>query len=158
MKPATPKPTRPRKPHVAIIGSGLAGLSAALWAAQTQARVTLLTKGIGGLLLSNGTIDILGFQTSPDGSETLAENPFDGLEQLPKTHPYRVIGTENLQRGNRLPAGPRTQPQRLLPQSRGQRASHLRSAPHRVGAERRDEAAGGRAGAVQGLPRAADCG
>ena len=99
MKPATPKPTRTRKPHVAIIGSGLAGLSAALWAAQTQARVTLLTKGIGGLLLSNGTIDILGFQTSPDGSETLAENPFDGLEHLPKTHPYRVIGTENLQRG-----------------------------------------------------------
>ena len=99
MKPATPKPTRTRKPHVAIIGSGLAGLSAALWAAQTQARVTLLTKGIGGLLLSNGTIDILGFQTSPDGSETLAENPVDGLEHLPKTHPYRVIGTENLLRG-----------------------------------------------------------
>ena len=121
MKPATPKPTHTRKPHVAIIGSGLAGLSAALWAAQTQARVTLLTKGIGGLLLSNGTIDILGFQTSPDGSETLAENPFDA-------------------------------------QSRGQRASHLRSAPHRVGVGRRDEAAGGRAGAVQGLPRAADCG
>ncbi len=44
-----------------VIGAGLAGLAAALRLAEKGADVTLVTKGIGGLQLSQGTVDILGY-------------------------------------------------------------------------------------------------
>lgn len=47
--------------RVVVIGAGLAGLTAALRLARAGARVTLATKGPGGLQLSQGTIDILGY-------------------------------------------------------------------------------------------------
>lgn len=44
-----------------VIGAGLAGLAAALRLAEQGADVTLVTKGIGGLQLSQGSLDILGY-------------------------------------------------------------------------------------------------
>ncbi len=57
-----------------VIGAGLAGLAATLRLAEAGAKVTLVTKGIGGLQLGQGTLDILGY--SPERvSEPLAELP-----------------------------------------------------------------------------------
>ena len=82
-----------RKPHVLVIGAGLAGLSAALRLAETDNRVTLISKGIGGLPLSPGTLDVLGYI----GKDPVAA-PFAALEQLPDWHPYRRIGVESVAR------------------------------------------------------------
>lgn len=69
-----------------IIGAGIAGLSAALRLAEGGADVSLVTKGIGGLQLSQGTIDILGY------SGQRIKDPISALEahvaSRPK-HPYR---------------------------------------------------------------------
>ena len=51
-----------RKSH--LIGAGLAGLTAANRLAAGGASVTLLSKGVGGLQLGQGTIDVLGY--TPD--------------------------------------------------------------------------------------------
>ena len=45
---------RANAPHVAVIGAGLAGLVTALRLRRAGARVTLVTKGVGGLQLGHG--------------------------------------------------------------------------------------------------------
>ncbi len=47
--------------RVIVIGAGVAGLTAALRLARAGVQVTLLTKGVGGLQLSQGTVDLLGY-------------------------------------------------------------------------------------------------
>lgn len=76
-----------RKSDIVVVGSGLAGMSAALTAAQSGKKVTLLTHGAGTLAISSGCIDVLGYQ---DG--TRVENPFESMAALPAEHPYRLIG------------------------------------------------------------------
>lgn len=56
-----------------VIGAGLAGLTAALRLAHGGAKVTLVTKGIGGLQLSQGTVDLLGYSDSGRITQPLAE-------------------------------------------------------------------------------------
>ena len=46
--------------RVVVIGAGVAGLLAATRLAQGGARVVLVSKGTGGLQLSQGSVDILG--------------------------------------------------------------------------------------------------
>ncbi|QWW18851.1 glycerol-3-phosphate dehydrogenase subunit GlpB [Schaalia sp. 19OD2882] len=46
---------------VVVIGAGLAGLAATIRLADAGAKVTLVTRGIGGLSLGQGTVDILGY-------------------------------------------------------------------------------------------------
>lgn len=75
---------------VVVIGAGLAGLSAALRLAQAGRRVQLVTKGEGGMQLSQGTIDILGY--APDGSRV--ERPLEAIASLPASHPYASIGAD----------------------------------------------------------------
>lgn len=68
-----------------VIGAGIAGLAAAIRLADQGASVTLVTKGIGGLQLSQGTIDILGYAPEKVGAP---------LEKIPAYtrsrpgHPY----------------------------------------------------------------------
>lgn len=68
-----------------VIGAGLAGLATALRLADKGADVTLVTKGIGGLQLGQGTLDILGYAP---------ERVVDPLEAIPSHvaarpgHPY----------------------------------------------------------------------
>ena len=50
--------------HV-VVGSGLAGLTTALRLRRGGARVTLVTKGVGGLQLGQGTICLLYTSPSP---------------------------------------------------------------------------------------------
>lgn len=63
---------------VIVIGGGLAGLTAAAVAASRKQSVTVLTYGSGSLPLASGALD------------------FGNFDNLPKNHPYKKIGTENL--------------------------------------------------------------
>lgn len=68
-----------------VIGAGIAGLAATLRLARGGARVTLVAKGLGGLQLSQGTIDILGY------SADRVDAPLDTIEShvaARPTHPY----------------------------------------------------------------------
>ena len=80
---------------IAVIGEGIAGLSAALMAQAKGHQVTIFTKGMGGLGISNGTGDVLGYV----GEEAVSGSPFSALEKVPQEHPYRAIGVANVQAG-----------------------------------------------------------
>ncbi len=71
-----------------VIGAGLAGLTAALRLARAGKSVTLVTKGPGGLHLSQGTVDILGY--APDRVAA----PLEAVGSLPAEHPHASVGAE----------------------------------------------------------------
>lgn len=64
-----------------VIGAGLAGLAATIRLARAGLDVTLVTKGIGGLQLGQGTIDVLGY--APDR----VEDPLAGVDAVAAAHP-----------------------------------------------------------------------
>ena len=73
---------------VVVIGAGLAGLAAAIKAADAGLSVTLVTKGVGGIQLGTGTVDILGYRPEP------VEAPLEVLEAhvaSRPTHPYSHV-------------------------------------------------------------------
>jgi glycerol-3-phosphate dehydrogenase subunit B len=72
-----------------VIGAGLAGLSAALAAAEAGLRVHVIAKGLGVTHWHAGTIDVLGYL--PGDASPLAE-PLAQLDNLPAQHPYRQLG------------------------------------------------------------------
>lgn len=76
-----------------VIGAGLAGLTAALRAAQAGLRVKVIAKGMGALHWSAGTVDLLGY---PPGQDAVAVQPWTALEALPADHPYQVAGVETV--------------------------------------------------------------
>lgn len=72
-----------------VIGAGIAGLTAALRLAQGGARVTLVAGGLGGLPLSQGSIDIMGY--APD----VVSRPLDAIAERAEAspdHPYARLG------------------------------------------------------------------
>ena len=71
---------------VVVIGTGLAGLTAAVHLAEGGARVLVLAKGVGATHLSPGTIDVLGY--APER----VEHPGEALARLGDGHPYGLIG------------------------------------------------------------------
>lgn len=82
--------------RVIVIGAGLAGLVAANRLADKGASVVLLTKGIGGLQLGQGTIDVLGY--APDR----VTNPILTLSAVASArpeHPYAAIGAAGVHTG-----------------------------------------------------------
>ena len=96
-----------------VIGAGLAGLVAAIRLARGGAEVVVVTKGIGGLPLSQGTIDVWGYRDSgrENSSGRMGENsgrideservtdPFDAVASASATHPYAAIGVEAVRTG-----------------------------------------------------------
>ncbi|HET7725446.1 MAG TPA: glycerol-3-phosphate dehydrogenase subunit GlpB [Propionibacteriaceae bacterium] len=80
-------------PDTVVIGAGLSGLVAAIRLARAGRRVTLLAKGLGGLQLSQGTIDVLGYVPER------VDAPLEGVASLPETHPYRVLGSAAISAG-----------------------------------------------------------
>ncbi|MFV0450987.1 MAG: glycerol-3-phosphate dehydrogenase subunit GlpB [Propioniciclava sp.] len=77
--------------RVAVIGAGLAGLTAALRLADGGAAVTLITQGTGGLQLSQGSLDILGYAPERIDRPLAALPAF--VAERPE-HPYaHVAGT-----------------------------------------------------------------
>lgn len=71
----------------------MAGLTAALLSAERGHRVTLASFGVGGLPLSPGVIDVLGY--APDR----VDRPLSRLGSLPDTHPYSVLGETAVREG-----------------------------------------------------------
>lgn len=80
---------------VIVIGAGLAGMASALMAREAGHSVKIVSKGIGGLLLSSGTLDVFGWR--PDGAP--ADAPLTEFDALPADHPYRQIGTDHVRAG-----------------------------------------------------------
>lgn len=83
---------------ILVIGAGLAGLSSALMLREQGHTVTVVSRGIGGLLLSNGTIDVLGWEHGPLSTEPVIDLP-NALESFianNPAHPYAAIGTTNV--------------------------------------------------------------
>lgn len=82
--------------RVIVIGGGVAGLTAATRLAKAGAAVTLVTKGLGGLQLSQGTIDILGYDPER------VTRPLDALTTFAAAdpeHPYALIGADAVRAG-----------------------------------------------------------
>lgn len=73
---------------VLIVGSGMAGMVAALAAAARGKSVRIAARGAGALAISGGCVDVLGYV---DG-RPVTGNPLEAIPQLPETHPYRLIG------------------------------------------------------------------
>ncbi len=73
-----------------VIGAGLAGLTAAIAAAEAGLRVRVVTKGLSALHWAAGAIDLLGYlPTAAGGDEGRVEYPIAALDQLPDRHPLR---------------------------------------------------------------------
>ena len=72
-----------------VVGTGLAGLTAAVRLAEEGARVLVLAKGVGATHLSAGTIDILGY--APNRVERPAEAICELVDARPD-HPYALVG------------------------------------------------------------------
>jgi glycerol-3-phosphate dehydrogenase subunit B len=75
---------------IVVVGTGLAGLVAAVRLAEAGERVLVLAKGVGATHLSPCTIDVLGY--NPDR----VARPLDALGDLPADHPYALVGREGV--------------------------------------------------------------
>lgn len=79
-----------------VVGAGLAGLTAALRLARAGAAVTLVSKGPGGLQLSQGTLDVLGYTPGR------VVRPYEALagfvEEHPE-HPYALLDAAAVRAG-----------------------------------------------------------
>ena len=78
-----------------IIGAGLAGLTAALRAAEAGLRVKVIAKGMGALYWTAGTLDVLGYVGVEERAVT---DPWQHIAELDERHPYRIVGAEASQR------------------------------------------------------------
>jgi glycerol-3-phosphate dehydrogenase subunit B len=75
---------------VIVVGTGLAGLTAATRLAEGGARVLVLAKGVGATHLSPCTIDVLGY--APD----LVDDPGAALGRVADDHPYAAVGRDGV--------------------------------------------------------------
>jgi glycerol-3-phosphate dehydrogenase subunit B len=78
---------------VIVVGTGLAGLTAAVRLAESGARVLVLAKGVGATHLSAGTIDVLGY--APERVERPADALAAFLADRPE-HPYGHVGADGI--------------------------------------------------------------
>jgi len=74
---------------VLVIGGGLAGVSAAITAAETGADVRLVSYKQSTLRNASGLVDVLGY--TPNGEGPLAD-PLAAIPDLPPEHPYSRAG------------------------------------------------------------------
>ncbi|MWG36276.1 glycerol-3-phosphate dehydrogenase subunit GlpB [Halomarina oriensis] len=79
---------------VLVVGGGLAGVTAALAAADTGVRVRLVSHKESTLRQASGVVDALG---ALDG--TLVSDPYEAVERLSDGHPYRTLGADALRSG-----------------------------------------------------------
>jgi len=79
---------------VLVVGGGVAGMTAALAAADTGASVRLVTKSQSTLRHASGLVDVLGY-----ADEELIADPFDAIADLPADHPYAKVGVEAVRNG-----------------------------------------------------------
>jgi glycerol-3-phosphate dehydrogenase subunit B len=87
----------PIRDDVLVIGGGLAGLMAALAAAESGAQVRLVSHKKSTLRQASGLVDVLG---AVDGDAPIAD-PFAAVDRLPEDHPYRIVGVDGIREGLR---------------------------------------------------------
>ena len=76
--------------HVIIIGSGPAGISAALYARRGGADVTIVTKGVGTLAAAEWIENYYGFPEPITGAE-LEQRGIDGAKRLGVRFVWRMV-------------------------------------------------------------------
>jgi glycerol-3-phosphate dehydrogenase subunit B len=76
---------------VAVVGAGVAGLTAGARLAEGGARVAVLAKGVGSTHLAAGTVDVLGYD--PDRVEAPARSLPSFVAARPD-HPYALLGAD----------------------------------------------------------------
>ncbi|EMA35329.1 glycerol-3-phosphate dehydrogenase subunit GlpB [Halobiforma nitratireducens] len=98
---------------VLVIGGGIAGVTAALSAADGGADVRLVTHKQSTLRSASGLIDVLGYLPASAGTTGTDEeneqkagagtalegpvvDPFEAIPQLPESHPYRTVGVDTV--------------------------------------------------------------
>jgi glycerol-3-phosphate dehydrogenase subunit B len=85
------------KTDVAIIGGGLAGLSAAIAALKTGAKVTVVASGMGAVTLSSGCLDLMAYPPGSVDSKPVV-NPLEAIASISEpTHPYTRIGAKQIE-------------------------------------------------------------
>lgn len=72
-----------------IIGSGLAGMTAAIHLAEGGQKVGVISGGRSTLMFNSGSFGLLGF----DADHNEIENPPSSIDSLDKNHPYSRIGS-----------------------------------------------------------------
>lgn len=82
-------------PDLLVIGAGLSGLMAAYTAARAGQRVQVVTKGLGSMHWTAGTVDVLGY--AADAPQSVVQRPLEVLAALPAEHPYAVLGATRVQ-------------------------------------------------------------
>lgn len=80
------------KTDVLVVGSGPAGLFAAVVAAQRGKTVTLVTQGAGSLAICGSTVDVLGYAQG----QRIDSAPWQALATLPPEHPYSMVGEQGI--------------------------------------------------------------
>jgi glycerol-3-phosphate dehydrogenase subunit B len=78
---------------VLVVGTGLAGLTAAVRLAQSGARVRVLAKGVGATHLGGGTIDVLGY--APERVDRPGE-ALAAFAAAHPAHPYARVGAQRV--------------------------------------------------------------
>ncbi|MFY9262162.1 MAG: glycerol-3-phosphate dehydrogenase subunit GlpB [Arcanobacterium sp.] len=78
-----------------VMGAGLAGISAALMLHDAGHRVSIISTGLGGVLLSPGTVDIAGWART--GAPIF--DPYAAVDSACSPHPYAVIGVDAVRSG-----------------------------------------------------------
>lgn len=81
-----------RKTEVIVVGSGLAGLTAALACANANRKTRMISHGRGCISISPGYIDLLGYGIKGER----VDNPWEAMKALPPEHPYSILGAENV--------------------------------------------------------------
>lgn len=83
---------------VVVIGAGIAGLAAAIAAVQRGATVSLHARGLGGVALGSGTVDLLGY--APER----VRRPLAAIPEWVAAHPghpYATLGADTVERAAR---------------------------------------------------------
>lgn len=81
---------------VVVVGAGLAGLTAALFAARQGKSVTLLAYGAGALSIGSSCVDVLGYVQEQDGKPAVQGPVLGALAHLTAPHPYALLGCETV--------------------------------------------------------------
>lgn len=75
-----------------IIGGGLSGLLCGIALAREGRHVAAIAAGQSTLHFSSGSFDILGY----DADGQVVTSPFEAIKQLEVSHPYHLVGLENV--------------------------------------------------------------
>ncbi len=87
------EPAVSRTTDILVVGSGMAGLMAAIVASGQGKRVTLLSRGCGSLNIGSGCVDVLGYVNG----QPVEGQPLEALDSLPERHPYRLVSKKGVE-------------------------------------------------------------